>query len=877
MRISAKLARPLIVVLFVAALFAIALAGDALSAAGLHVTAVTVQDGEQNVYERMFGDPDFRAREEGFTDAEKVGRRIWLYATAGNDRFHTYVFQQRLGVLIDWYRVLNADQRRERFSTWGLINDPGCCTPGDPGCPATSKEETYGFDFCIGDEELLEFVGREGYQDPACYLVDAESITSTPHNSQRQDPCDLAFGTSTGALGLRKFPNPRFDADRWRALNAPFEGDMGTWEGYQQRLEDGAVEPPFLIGMACGACHIAFDPLNPPDDPANPQWEHLVGTVGNQYGRLSEIMASGMPADSLEWQIFSHARPGTVDTSAVPNDGVNNPGTMNAIINFARRPVHEGQILKWRPVTSCPAGASGDACWCEPGKPGKCWQKSTQTELVPNVLKGGEDSIGIMEAIQRVYINIGSCSEQAWVNHLTDLRQADPEQRLFGQTPFDIGQARRDCANFRAIEDRLPEITSFLLTARPTELWQARGLANRDQLVAQLELEFGSGAVERGRQLFGANCARCHSSLADGAAIADAANPIPLDPVASRDFYAEDPAVPGLRLDWMGNDQLTPVTEVGTYSNRALHSNHMAGHVWQEYGSDAMRAKSAVDPPDNPPAFLPELEERRDGGRGYYRNISLLSLWAHAPFMHNNAIGPELCGPAISSDWQTDSRRNLYRSPYMDTDDDGNLRFDANGNPQRMPNPPSCWEFDANVEGRYELFKESMRLLLNADQRIPKITVLAEDIRLPVGPAGIILGNEGETRLEVIIPAGTPAVFLANLSHKELLANLVLAQTDRRELSRRLSERWDGVATDAEITDMVDEHAAILNELLDAAPLGDAALRTSRSIDIIRAHRPMIQRLYTNGRWFIDNSGHTFGGDLTPDEKNALIAFLATL
>jgi len=29
---------------------------------------------------------------------------IWYKATAGNDRFHTYTFQQRVGVLIDWGR-----------------------------------------------------------------------------------------------------------------------------------------------------------------------------------------------------------------------------------------------------------------------------------------------------------------------------------------------------------------------------------------------------------------------------------------------------------------------------------------------------------------------------------------------------------------------------------------------------------------------------------------------------------------------------------------------------------------------------------------------------------------------------------------------------
>ena len=90
------------------------------------------------------------------------------------------------------------------------------------------------------------------------------------------------------------------------------------------RLRDGSIEPPFRIGMACGACHIAFDPLNPPDDPAHPKWGNIKGVIGNQYARLSEVMASGMPVNSLEWQVFAHARPGTTDTSAVPTDQINN-------------------------------------------------------------------------------------------------------------------------------------------------------------------------------------------------------------------------------------------------------------------------------------------------------------------------------------------------------------------------------------------------------------------------------------------------------------------------------------------------------------------------------------------------------------------------
>lgn len=128
-----------------------------------------------------------------------------------------------MGVLIDWWRVLRSDKRQERFKIWGLVNNPGCCTPGSEGCPAKSTEETYGFNWCYGDEELLKFVGRSGYRDPACDFEDA--ALPEGQADHREDSCHLAFGTSTGAMGLRKFPNPRFDADKWRALNG---GRLGT-------------------------------------------------------------------------------------------------------------------------------------------------------------------------------------------------------------------------------------------------------------------------------------------------------------------------------------------------------------------------------------------------------------------------------------------------------------------------------------------------------------------------------------------------------------------------------------------------------------------------------------------------------------------------
>ena len=103
-------------------------------------------------------------------------------------------------------------------------------------------------------------------------------------------------------------------------------------------------------------------------------------------------------------------------------------------------------------------------------------QDARASDGVHHILKGGEDSIGALEAIQRVYFNIGSCAEACWVNHLTDFRQVDPAQRGFGQTPFRIGQCRRDCPNFRAIEDRLTNVLDFFLSAEgdETDLYVAR-------------------------------------------------------------------------------------------------------------------------------------------------------------------------------------------------------------------------------------------------------------------------------------------------------------------------------------------------------------------------------------------------------------------
>ncbi len=770
------------------------------------------------------------------TPAERAGCKIWFYATAGNARFHAYVLPQRIPVLLDWYRVLNSKERGDRFRAWGMINDPECCTPGTKDCPRKSLEETFGMDYCPGDDQLLKYVGKPGYRDPACDASVYQDVPANPndtHKGQRQSPCDLEFGTSSGAMGIRKFPNPRFNPDSWRKVN----GGLDTWKGFNavvkpdafhSKLRDGSVEPPFYFGMSCGACHIAFDPLNPPKDPANPKAENLKGAIGNQYTNVTAIMASGEATQSPLWRVFNYVRPGTIDTSAFPHDFVGNPGTPNAIINFDKRPdFPDEEIVKWTKTDHCAAGADEKSCWCEPGKSGKCWERRLKKATDPmdandpikHILKGGEDSVGLLEAIQRVYINIGSCSEPCWVNHLTNFFSLDPAQRNFSQTPFDIGQCRRDCPNFRAVEDRLPEIAAFLASQRPADLYAARGLKSNLDLAGQLDKEFGTGSVKLGQQIFAENCARCHSSQKPDAS----------GSFRNVDFLGTD--ANGVRIDFLGNDRSELATgAIGTNRSRALHSNHMAGHVWEQYGSNTLRTR----PPD------PNDPDPSDGGRGYYRNISLLNAWAHAPFLHNNSIGPEICGKPQNK------ANDFYYSPYVDEQN------------RPIKNPPACWAFDPSVEGRFKLYKASMEdLLTSPEKRLHKVTLLNEPIVIEAGAKIWDSASKKMMPLRIMIPAGVPQAMVGNLLYKDLMVDMSLSVTDFGKLKAKLKN---------------DQQANEVKQMLD-----EFLQNLGTPLNVIEKHEQLVKKRYMTSTDFVENDGHPFGSGLADREKKALTAFLATL
>ncbi|MGH8504622.1 MAG: hypothetical protein ACRETM_01495 [Stenotrophobium sp.] len=584
------------------------------------------------------------------TDPEKArilraqvrrGRDVWFKGTFGNqDEPYIHFARVAGGPQNIWYPWLDTRHRKERFAKWGVINDPDC-TEGD---------------------------------------------ASTDWWDKCPDP------QSSGVLGYRKYyADPLKDSSGkviFDPRTSPYRPDE-----LQKNLR-------YVVGNPCVQCHVAFDPTRPPKNPNQPKWENISATIGNQYTVQPLMFFQGTPQDSVIRQVLRAGPPGTIDTSLVPNDFMNNPGTQNNIMDFQNRRVFT-EMMK-DPFT------------------GKVSPGRTQ-----HVLKGGEDSVGDHLALIRVYVNIGMCTEECWAPNF-------PEPgTFFGdkayQHPFRIKQCARDCNAWNYADAKMDDLAAFLVTGGP------------DYLLAAKDVDGTPGStfvdlkqVPRGHTVFSRECAVCHSSQVPPENIRadkDALERYYEGHVFGKEQYWQNEFTPAQRdsaefkakylvrddsgqlvprqfagkavfgQDWLGNDEPTPFNVVGTNMCRALHDNHNEGHIFEEFSSEDFKQRpSPGSVPEDINRMFPLIggvnvgERKIEGGPGYYRNISLLSVWATAPFLHNNALG------------------HLSYLP------DGGI--------------------DYTVRGRIKQFEDAYRLLMMSDDpnvdphRPQKITVTDRDIKL---------------------------------------------------------------------------------------------------------------------------------------------------
>jgi hypothetical protein len=499
-------------------------------------TPVTVQAQAQYGSEEDFGYGPL-------TPEQREGRNTWYFWTGGNEKFWVKMAELTEGN-VNLLAYVDSRLHGRRFSTLGAITQPGC--------RAATGPDKYGLwmDIC------------------------------------EQAPVPGVPGAPSGITGLRRFDNPDFNPAGWNA------------EAYFKN--PGKTQPPYLIGMTCGFCHIGFNPLNPPENPELPRWANLAGAIGNQFWEEGRLFNLRMPATDFRWHVGNRQPAGTSDTSRFATDHINNPNAINSIFNLEFRPTHIEEMADGKKIP------------------------------VHHILKEGADSIGIAGASLRVYVNIGMCSDYWITLH-------DPVMGRTRQKPFDIAYARANCEGWRATEARMANAEAFLKTLRPMHLRDAPGGA------AMITTD--AATLQRGKVAFADKCAECHSSKQPPADIA-------ADLARKTAWYRESVLADDfLERNFLSDDRRYPVSQLGTNIARAAATNATAEGVWAQFSSVTYknqkpigRIQNLYNPrdPEKPIDF-----ELGGGGRGYYRTPTLISMWATAPYLHNNALGLYIKDPSV--------------------------------------------------------------------------------------------------------------------------------------------------------------------------------------------------------------------------------------
>ncbi len=580
------------------------------------------------------GEDYFRDMDGGvaLTAEEVRGRNMWIVWSGGNDRFWTQMTHETFGYF-DLLKIITShpSQRYGRSNRWdwlGVVNEPCFDAPSGPDPNR----------FGLWLDRRQADCAADPFEDERRYPGVAVGARG------RNMPVGSFYGQASGVLGLRLFPNPDFDeAARRRWDPERYYSDPSYY------LDRNLVRP-YRVGMSCGFCHVGPDPTRPPANPEGPRFENLSSIVGAQYMWVDRLFIPEARPDNFMFQLVHTYRPGSMDTSLVSTDNINNPRTMNAFyatgarLEIARRWGREtlaggernnrqfNDFFRDGPFTR----------FFEP--PGTSW--------TPRVLKDGADSVGVLGALNRVYLNIGLFSEE-WLLHFNAVVGGQPT------TPIEIATAQRNSSYWLATEAGTPDMALFLIRAgTPHRLRDAPG--------GERHLSTDPDVLRRGATVFAENCARCHSSRApEPAAGMDPAGCSGPDYMQCWNRYwawtqTEDYrrqmreivlAPDFLENNYLSTDLRVPATLLQTNACSPLARNGLAGNIWDNFTSRTYKELPSVGTITVHDPFTGEPRPFRmpAGGRGYTRPPSLVSLWSTAPFLLNNSVGPFDPSPSVDA------------------------------------------------------------------------------------------------------------------------------------------------------------------------------------------------------------------------------------
>ncbi|HEX4772734.1 MAG TPA: hypothetical protein VH351_18010 [Bryobacteraceae bacterium] len=751
------------------------------------------------------------------TADEVKGRNMWLVWTGGNDRLWDRLVALSVGNL-DFLKTLSSHpglkfNRDNRWNYLGLANEP-CfekATGPDP--------QRYGL-----------WLDKRSANCPPDPFENQQKYPGVQVGARGKNlPLGSYYGWATGIVGLRLFPNPDFDeaaAKKWNPER--FYTDAAYYNSKD-------LVRPYRVAMSCGFCHVGPNPLKPPEDPEHPKWENLSSNVGAQYFWIDRIFDWNPDSTNFVWQLFHTSRPGSLDTSLVSADNINNPRTMNALYHLGPR---LKQALRFGKETLSGGGQFNKQFndFLPASSPLAALFVAPSTVYSPRVLKDGADSVGALGALNRVYLNIGLFSEE-WLLHFNPLVGGTK------MTPIEIAVSRKNSAFWQATEAQTLYMAEFFLKSTdPHHLKDAPG--------GSAYLTKDNSVLTRGKIVFAERCARCHSSkLPDPVAGLDPGGCSGKDYLncwntywaytKTGEFKAKMRAIVTapdfLDGNYLSAEHRVPVTLLGTNACSPLATNAIKDNIWDNFSSQTYKDLPSVGTITvyNPMTGAPRPYKMPGGGRGYTRPPSLISLWSTAPFLLNNSLGTFNPSPSVQARMQSFQNSIEIMLWPEKRDKDSLLGDKVPGVIDRTTDRSFIRIASGYVPGSLQ------PLAAASKQFFPNL----------FGSGGIEIGP---------IPKGTPVCLLANLNIRAQEGDFAdHVDHDRRVLELILKVQHDLARLPKDASD--DQAGKILANLAD--PLMDL----SKCPD------------------YVVNRGHYFGTSYFPEEpgltdtdKRALIEFLKT-
>lgn len=823
------------------------------------------------------------------------GQNMWITWTGGNDRFWDWAARNAIGAF-DLLKIISSHPsqaygRGNRFRYLGLSNEP-CFT-----APTGADDKHFGL-----------WIDQ---RDPACPpdpFANAAAYPGVEIGARgKTQPAGSYYGEPTGVMGLRLFPNPDFDeAARKRWDPARFYTDPDYYN-------DKNLVRPYRVGMSCAFCHVGPSPVHPPKDVENPTFAELASNPGAQYFWVDRIFfwntrprsdaATPSPnEDNFLFQLFHTNPPGALDTSLVSTDYMNNPRTMNAVYETIARLGMAGtqgiETLRGSELDNRQFQDFGETAALAP-----LFDPATGKVASMRVLKDGADSVGTLGALNRVYINIGLFSEE-WLLHFRAF--------LGGRkiSPIPIATARKNSAYWQATEAQTPDMAIFfLVTAR------ADRLANAPDGAAVLAQE-DPVAVDRGKVVFAEHCAACHSSKQP---VADAVFGIDAGSCAgggSGPGYREcwdrywswaqsDVYKAAMRAmvaqpdfldhNFLSTDRRVPLDVIGTNACSPTATNGLAGDIWDNFTSSTYKSLPTPKPVTvyHPVSGGATEFAPLGNGRGYVRPASLVSLWSTAPYLQNNSVGydpgyyhydrppggygaavPEAAGVTPYDAGEYPAAATGPETPAAD-----------NWGPRSCPSADSYDPAMPCVENRLHAFDRSIRMMLDPALRrtdslttapVPGYIYRTSAASCLVVPPGYIpdaiapfTGLLRWLAPWAVTEAGGIALgpFPRDFPINTLVSTQLLPDNDEPDM---LAHLWKlakagpsilravkalgGQCKPEQLRDPgVERHA---EEVMRETGLVDTLVGLSKCPD------------------YVVNRGHDFGAPLSPDDREALIAYL---